>query len=110
LLAILRQNQRQFSTNEEKPKTTDEKSQPNEPKVEEKEDKKETKSNKNKTNEDNEQEFHHEEENSANFSFRRKLLFAIGKAIKYSIWTYFALFTYHYYLVRKREKPEESFG
>jgi hypothetical protein len=52
----------------------------------------------------------YDEDNTANFSTRRKIFFAIGKAIKYSIWTYCVLFAYHFYLVRKKEKPEEAIG
>ena len=40
----------------------------------------------------------------------RKFLFALGKAIKYSLWGFTALFFYHLYLVTKKEKPEEGFG
>jgi hypothetical protein len=64
--------------------------------------------------EDHEEDFKHDstydEDTSANFSTRRKIFFALGKAIKYSIWTYCVLFAYHFYLVRKKEKPEEAFG
>lgn len=60
------------------------------------------------------EEFKHDEtydeQNSANFSTRRKIFFAFGKAIKYSIWSYCVLFAYHFYLVRKTEKPEEAIG
>ena len=40
----------------------------------------------------------------------RKFMFALGKAIKYSLWGFTALFFYHLYLVTKTEKPEEGFG
>lgn len=40
----------------------------------------------------------------------RKFLFAMGKAIKYTMWGFTALFFYHLYLTFKREKPEEAFG
>lgn len=65
-------------------------------------------------NDEKYEEFKHDEsydyENSANFSTRRRIFFALGKAIKYSIWIYLALFSYHFYLVRNKDKPEESFG
>ena len=54
-----------------------------------------------------EQEFEHKEE-TANFSTSRKIFFVFGKAVKYSIWAYIALFSYHFYLVRRKEKPEQS--
>lgn len=64
--------------------------------------------------EEEQQEFHHDESNdagsTANFSTSRRILFALGKLFKYSIWSYIVLFFYHFYLVRKKEKPEESFG
>lgn len=63
--------------------------------------------------EEHKQEFEHDEyaeEGSANFSTGRKIMFALGKAIKYSIWTYCVLFAYHYYIVKKKEKPEEAIG
>lgn len=64
--------------------------------------------------EEHEEDFKHDstydEDTSANFSTRRRIFFALGKAIKYSIWTYCVLFAYHFYLVRKKEKPEEAFG
>ena len=60
------------------------------------------------------QEFHHDETNdagsSANFSTGRKILFALGKLFKYSFWTYCVLFAYHFYLVRRKDRPEEAFG
>ena len=68
-----------------------------------------------KMHEDEEyEEFYHDESNdgsaAANFSTSRKLLFALGKAFKYSFWAYIVLFAYHFYLIRKKDKPEESFG
>ena len=45
-----------------------------------------------KTNEEyeteDEKEYKHEDEERANFSTRRKIFFVLGKAIKYSIWSY----------------------
>ena len=38
------------------------------------------------------------------------MLFFMGKAAKYTVWTAMVIFFYHYYLVSKKEKPEESFG
>lgn len=37
-------------------------------------------------------------------------MFAFGKAIKYTIWGFTALFFYHLYLVMYKEKPERGFG
>ena len=37
-------------------------------------------------------------------------MFAMGKAIKYTLWGFTALFFYHLYLVMYKEKPEEGFG
>ena len=67
-----------------------------------------------KTNEEyeteDEKEYKHEDEERANFSTRRKIFFVLGKAIKYSIWSYWVLFAYHFYLIKRKEKPEEAFG
>jgi hypothetical protein len=72
--------------------------------------KEETKSNE----EEEQQEFHHDEtldeDNSANFSPFRRMLFILGKALKYSFWSYCVLFAYHFYLVRNKDKPEEAVG
>lgn len=43
------------------------------------------------------------------FKLHRKIMFAIGKAIKYTIWTSFVLFWYHMYLLKKTERPENGF-
>lgn len=55
------------------------------------EDKKENTSEK-EPQEEEQREFHHDEafdeENQANFSTGHKILIGIGKAIKYSFWTY----------------------
>jgi hypothetical protein len=37
------------------------------------------------------------------------MLFFAGKALKYVSWFCSATFLYHFYLIRKREKPEEGF-
>lgn len=36
-------------------------------------------------------------------------MFAIGKAVKYTIWASFAIFWYHMYLLKKTQKPEDGF-
>ena len=36
-------------------------------------------------------------------------MFAVGKAIKYTIWASFGLFCYHLYLIKKTDKPENGF-
>jgi hypothetical protein len=36
-------------------------------------------------------------------------MYAIGKAVKYTLWLSFAVFWYHMYLLKKKEKPEEGF-
>jgi hypothetical protein len=40
------------------------------------------------------------------FKTHRRILFAIGKAIKYTLWLSFAIFWYHIYLLKKTPKPE----
>jgi len=35
-------------------------------------------------------------------------MFALGKAVKYTIWIGFAVFWYHMYLLKKTKKPEEG--
>ena len=37
------------------------------------------------------------------------MLFAFGKAIKYTLWTTFGIFCYHFYLIRKSKEPEKAF-
>lgn len=39
----------------------------------------------------------------------RRVLFAMGKALKYTMWISFSVFCYHFYLVKKTKKPEEGF-
>jgi import inner membrane translocase subunit TIM50 len=114
LLALARANQRSFCTKPEvkeaaATKAEDAKEQPESEKepTTEKEDDKNTKSQTEEAQEEYEEEYEHQEE-SANFSTRRKIWFAFGKTIKYSIWSYLALFAYHFYLVKRKEKPEES--
>jgi hypothetical protein len=43
------------------------------------------------------------------FKAYRRVLFAIGKAMKYTFWVSFGLFWYHMYLLKKTEKPEKGF-
>lgn len=43
------------------------------------------------------------------FKTYRKVMFALGKTIKYTLWVSFALFWYHMYLLKKTEKPESGF-
>ena len=57
-----------------------------------------------------EKEYKHEDYEKANFSTSRKIFFVLGKAIKYSIWAYWVLFAYHYYLIKKYDRPEEALG
>jgi hypothetical protein len=35
-------------------------------------------------------------------------MYFIGKAVKYSCWAVFALFMYHWGLIKKYEKPEQK--
>lgn len=123
LLSIIRTSSSQFSTQNEKTSTPDAKSEekvdpnkPNEKQPEPNNDKnEEAKANKPKEESKTQQEEHEEGEdydryeNQGGFSFRR-VMYVFGKAIKYSIWTYMALFSYHFYLVRKTEKPEQALG
>lgn len=37
------------------------------------------------------------------FKMHRKIMFAVGKAIKYTLWASFGLFCYHMYLVKKTD-------
>lgn len=46
----------------------------------------------------------------AQFKWHRRLLFAVGKTLKYTLWLSFGLFWYHMYLLKKTEKPEAGFG
>lgn len=39
----------------------------------------------------------------------RRIMFAIGKTIKYSIWFSIVYFWYHMYLLKKTPKPETGF-
>ncbi len=36
-------------------------------------------------------------------------MFAMGKAIKYTMWVGFSIFWYHVYLLKRTEKPENGF-
>src|SRR5574343_319504 len=47
--------------------------------------------------------------NLDNFKTYRKILFGIGKTIKYTLWLSFGLFWYHMYLLKKTDKPENGF-
>lgn len=40
------------------------------------------------------------------FKTHRRILFAFGKAVKYTLWASFGLFCYHMYILKKKEKPE----
>lgn len=44
------------------------------------------------------------------FKTHRRVMYALGKAFKYSCWTVTALYFYHLYLVYKTDKPEEGLG
>lgn len=44
------------------------------------------------------------------FKTHRRIMFAFGKAFKYTFWAGFVLFWYHMYLLKKTEKPETGFG
>ena len=43
------------------------------------------------------------------FKTYRKVMFALRKTIKYTIWASIALFGYHLYLLKKTDKPEAGF-
>lgn len=60
--------------------------------------------------EDEEKEWEKEEEEAPQWKMHRRILYAFGKAFKYTIWASFSLFLYHYYQVRNKDKPEESLG
>jgi len=47
--------------------------------------------------------------NVDNFKTYRKIMFAIGKSIKYTLWASFGLFWYHMYLLKKTDHPEKGF-
>lgn len=51
-----------------------------------------------------------DEETTAHFKAYRRIMFGIGKAIKYSLWACMALFGYHMFLIKKFDKPEEKFS
>ena len=42
------------------------------------------------------------------FKTYRKIMFAVGKTMKYLAWGSFVLFWYHIYLIKKTEKPEKG--
>jgi hypothetical protein len=42
------------------------------------------------------------------FKMYRRIMFAIKKSIKYTLWAGFTLFWYHMYLLKKTEKPENG--
>jgi len=39
----------------------------------------------------------------------RRIMFALGKAFKYTLWASMGMFCYHMYLLKKTEKPEQGF-
>jgi hypothetical protein len=43
------------------------------------------------------------------FKTYRRVLFTIGKMVKYTLWASFATFWYHMYLLKKTDKPEQGF-
>lgn len=45
----------------------------------------------------------------AKFKTYRRVLFVLGKTVKYSLWATFAVFLYHMYLIKKLEKPETGY-
>lgn len=49
-----------------------------------------------------------DENTQAKFKSYRRVMFLLGKTIKYTIWTGMALFVYHFALVKKMEKPETA--
>lgn len=49
-----------------------------------------------------------DEEKTAKFKTYRRVMFLLGKTVKYTIWTGFAIFMIHLYLVKTQEKPELS--
>jgi hypothetical protein len=55
---------------------------------------------------DDEEEY----EQKTEFKTYRRFMFLLGKFFKYASWTFSALFLYHFFLVMRKEKPEESFG
>jgi len=48
------------------------------------------------------------DESSPQFKTYRRVLYMIGKSIKYTIWGAFGIFLYHMFLVKKYEKPETA--
>ena len=47
-----------------------------------------------------------DEEDFKKFKMHRKIMFFIGKTIKYICWAGFAAFIYHLYLIKKFKTPE----
>jgi mitochondrial import inner membrane translocase subunit TIM50 len=43
------------------------------------------------------------------FKTHRKILFMLGKLLKWTCWAAFAMYVYHLYLVIKKDKPEQAF-
>lgn len=58
-----------------------------------------------------EEEYVHKEEEPQTNEFKpyRRVLFVIGKLLKWTCWASFAYYLYHMYLVTKKDKPEEAF-
>eukprot|EP00355_Strombidium_rassoulzadegani_P007161 CAMPEP_0168626764 /NCGR_PEP_ID=MMETSP0449_2-20121227/10824_1 /TAXON_ID=1082188 /ORGANISM="Strombidium rassoulzadegani, Strain ras09" /LENGTH=299 /DNA_ID=CAMNT_0008668817 /DNA_START=133 /DNA_END=1031 /DNA_ORIENTATION=- len=55
-----------------------------------------------------EEEGEEQEQDQAEFKTYRRLIFLMGKAIKYTSWAALALLGYHLAIVRKYKKPEEE--
>jgi hypothetical protein len=49
-----------------------------------------------------------DEEGQAKFKTYRRVMFLLGKTVKYTIWTGLAIFFYHFALVKRLEKPESA--
>lgn len=55
-----------------------------------------------------EEEYSEEQQNE--FKAYRRFMFLFGKGLKYTLWAISAAFLYHFYLVMKKDKPEEGLG
>ena len=49
-----------------------------------------------------------ESDDPKQFKAHRKIMFLMGKTIKYTMWAAMAIFAYHFALLKKMKKPEEA--
>ena len=57
---------------------------------------------------DAEYERYQEEQRKNEFKWHRRVIFAIGKSLKYMMWASFVYFSYHVYLAFNHKEPEKA--